>query len=138
MIWWNNHDLQKIHTLTSVISVPQILFFLRDCSHLHALSKPQLLLISKKKFHLYILFYVIYFKKFPPTGLQDLLVHFIFDIFPLAHAHKVIIHKLGGWVFLVEQDTIEYVSWPIQNSKPLVCVRACARAHARVQRFFCK
>ena len=39
---------------------------------------------------------------------------------------KVIIHKSRSGVSLVEQDTIEYVSWPIQNSKPLVCVRAHA------------
>ena len=34
---------------------------------------------------------------------------------------KVIIHKSRGGLYLIEQDTIEYVSWPIQN--PLLCLK---------------
>ena len=48
-------QLERIHTLTSVISMQQFLFFFRNLSHLHALLEPTRLFIFGKNSHLLIL-----------------------------------------------------------------------------------
>ena len=53
-------------TLTTLISVQQMLFFLRNFSHLLALLEPPRLLISEKS-ATNTVFYIINIKKFPPT-----------------------------------------------------------------------
>ena len=72
----------RVRTLNSLISMQQILFFLRHFSHLHALLEPTHLLISEKSAPNTV-FYVISMKKIPPPRpYLNLHVYLILDIFP--------------------------------------------------------
>ena len=59
----------------------QILFFLRNFSHLHALLEPPRLLISEKP-ATNTVFYVININNSPPTWPYLNLLYFILDVFP--------------------------------------------------------
>ena len=58
-------SLELLYTLNSLISMQQILFFLRKNSHLHALLEPTRLFIFRENSYLHAFVVYLYFGKIP-------------------------------------------------------------------------